>query len=30
MRVAHLMEVETGFRSGDSLHAVPGEPAAAL
>lgn len=26
LRVEHLREVETGFRSGDSLAALPGEP----
>ena len=26
MRVAHLLEAETGFRSGDPLHPEPGEP----
>jgi hypothetical protein len=26
MRYAHLMEVETGYRSADRLHALPGEP----
>ncbi len=26
MRYAHLMEAETGYRSGSLLHAVPGEP----
>jgi hypothetical protein len=26
MRYAHLMEVETGYRSGDRLHALSGEP----
>jgi hypothetical protein len=26
MRYAHLMEVETGYRSGSPLHALPGEP----
>jgi hypothetical protein len=26
MRYAHLMEAETGYRSGSPLHAVPGEP----
>ena len=27
LRVAHLLEAETGFRSGDRLHAGPGSPA---
>ncbi len=26
VRYAHLMEAETGYRSGSPLHAVPGEP----
>jgi hypothetical protein len=26
MRYAHLLEVETGYRSGDRLRALPGEP----
>ena len=26
MRYAHLMEAETGYRSGSPLHALPGEP----
>ena len=26
LRMAHLLEVETGFRSGSPLHAEPGEP----
>jgi hypothetical protein len=26
LRVGHLLEAETGFRSGDPLHAAPGEP----
>jgi hypothetical protein len=26
VRYAHVMEVETGYRSGDSLRALPGEP----
>ena len=26
LRVAHLLEAETGFRSGDPLHPEPGEP----
>ncbi|QWF83883.1 hypothetical protein HUW46_07326 [Amycolatopsis sp. CA-230715] len=26
LRLAHLLEVETGFRSGDPARAVPGEP----
>ena len=26
LRVAHLLEAETGFRGGDSLHPGPGEP----
>ncbi|MFI5064144.1 MAG: transposase [Streptosporangiales bacterium] len=26
MRYAHLMEAETGYRSGSPLHAAPGEP----
>ena len=26
MRYAHLMEVETGYRSGSPWHALPGEP----
>jgi hypothetical protein len=26
LRVAHLLEAETGFRSGDPLHPGPGEP----
>jgi len=26
LRVAHLLEAETGFRSGDPQHALPGEP----
>ncbi len=26
MRYAHLMETETGYRSGSPLHALPGEP----
>jgi transposase InsO family protein len=26
LRVAHLLEAETGFRSGDTLHPEPGEP----
>jgi hypothetical protein len=26
MRDAHLMEVETGYRSGSPVHALPGEP----
>jgi transposase InsO family protein len=26
LRMAHLLEVETGFRSGDHLHPGPGEP----
>ncbi|MCX5076950.1 transposase [Streptomyces sp. NBC_00513] len=26
LRVDHLREVESGFRSGDPLHALPGEP----
>jgi hypothetical protein len=26
LRVAHLLEAETGFRSGDPLQALPGEP----
>src|SRR5262245_11128501 len=25
-RYAHLMETETGYRSGSPLHALPGEP----
>ncbi|MDX8053842.1 hypothetical protein SK571_31115 [Lentzea sp. BCCO 10_0798] len=28
LRVAHLLEIETGFRGGDALHAAPGEPRA--
>lgn len=28
MRLAHLLEVETGFRSGDAGQALPGEPRA--
>jgi hypothetical protein len=26
LRLAHLLEAETGFRSGDPLRAIPGEP----
>ncbi len=26
LRVGHLLEAETGFRSGDPLHPEPGEP----
>ncbi len=26
LRYAHVMEAETGYRSGSALHAVPGEP----
>jgi hypothetical protein len=29
LRVAHLLEAETGFRSGDARRALPGEPRAA-
>jgi hypothetical protein len=29
MRYAHLMEAETGYRSGSPLHALPGEPRSA-
>ncbi|HZD00821.1 MAG TPA: hypothetical protein VFA46_11735 [Actinomycetes bacterium] len=29
LRVAHLLEAETGFRSGDPLRPAPGEPRAA-
>lgn len=29
LRVAHLLEVQTGFRSGDPYQAAPGEPRAA-
>jgi hypothetical protein len=29
MRFTHLMEVETGYRSGSPLHALPGEPRSA-
>jgi hypothetical protein len=30
LRVAHLMEAETGFRGGDPLRPGPGEPLASI